>query len=606
MASSSPAHLDGWLEKQADWALTWRRRLFHLEGLTLSYRLDEQSPDKDCAHVECMERHAVGAEHSFRLWTERGTLWVLRAESAAEHERWTEAILHGLQQKEALVIAREKEVCATFASGGRSRSNEGDEDDAAVVLTSQESRADKRRQKEVCHSGMGILFAEVEKLSAWVRSWRRRFVSLDGLSLAYSDTPEIGGSYKNRYVVRSVDRSSNSGREMLVEASTGDAFYLRFTREAECVLWFNTIRRALRTQGLRWQALTASGNAAPMIASPFHCSFVMPFSDVPTAKAVMAVADVGSGSTQLLQINLCAEHRVTLMSVDACQLAPGVKVRPCSRSMAAVALCGDTMFLHGGSQLTGRMPSAAEVSLPVLHDLWSVCLKADSGCSYKWECRVSNEQVVAWGAAGHSMVAVAKRLFEQEQNGRHEEDHGPGSVLLFIGGYGADGAALRTCRLFDPSSGVSEDFPSLDTPRCLQGTACFSDGSIVVIGGLPAVSASDRPLATASLYDPRKGFWAPLKLSQALPGMVNPCVAVVGVEMFVFSGCGKAGVLPQLFSMVVVGDTLVVKAHPCLGDTPVTQFGVSVVVAEEPRAMYVIGANPSDPAAPHLHRLLLP
>jgi hypothetical protein len=218
----------------------------------------------------------------------------------------------------------------------------------------------------------------------------------------------------------------------------------------------------------------------------------------------------------------------------------------------------------------------------------------DSGCELQWRfCGATTSGNAMEGIAGHSMVPW---LVQGQQCG----------ALLVIGGFASDGAARRQCYTMDPATGEASPFPALDTPRCFHGTACFSDGCIVVIGGLSAASAADQPLATASMYDPDKGHWRPMKMSCVVPGMVHPCVSGVGVEMLVFAGSGKAGELPQLFSMIVVGDTLMVKTLACLGETPVSQYGLSSVIDESTRTLYVLGANAGDKSAPHLHRLLLP
>ena len=572
-----PKRLGGWLEKQSDWTMSWRRRLFHLEDMTISYRLDEQSPDKDCAQIECLERNA-GHENAFRIWTERGACWVLRAPTCSDHKLWVDTIAQALDAKDPIERSRKRTQGSDSSNVVPVSTEEGVEDAATIVESSSAPRAIRRTLLD------GVLSSEVDKLSSWTRSWRRRYIVLDGLNFYYSETP--GGSCKNRYVVRAVDKCL-SKLELRFETSSDESFVIRFHSEDECKTWFSALRLALRSQGLRWQGITCSSAQQLPLASPFHCSAL-----IESSSHVIACVGGDSGSIEIYELSLLGLHAVAALPVDPFHEGPGVKVKPGRRSMAAMALIEGSMYIFGGTPLAG-LPSAAERSLPIFRDMWKVRLQQDSGAVLQWERVLGHEQPHdVFGVAGHSIISVPMK------NGS--------SGLVTIGGFGSDGTAVRRCQVFDVSACTVEDFPSLDTLRGLHGTAHFADGSVVLIGGLPSISASDRPLSSASFYSPTKQQWSPLKCSQPLPGMVNPCVCVLGVEMLVFGGSGKAGTLPQLFSMVVVGDTLVVKLLDCLGDTPVTQYGLSCVVDEEDRVMYVIGSTPSIATAPHLHRVLLP
>jgi hypothetical protein len=87
--------------------------------------------------------------------------------------------------------------------------------------------------------------------------------------------------------------------------------------------------------------------------------------------------------------------------------------------------------------------------------------------------------------------------------------------VLITGGSAAE-VILGTAELYDPASGSFSTTGAPSTARALQTATLLTDGHVLVVGGIATSiqvgagsSSSGGPLATAELYDPASGTFAP-------------------------------------------------------------------------------------------------
>jgi putative Ig domain-containing protein/galactose oxidase-like protein len=78
--------------------------------------------------------------------------------------------------------------------------------------------------------------------------------------------------------------------------------------------------------------------------------------------------------------------------------------------------------------------------------------------------------------------------------------------VLVAGGMDANGNALLTAELYDPSTGVFTSTGSMGTARHHFATTLLPSGKVLVTGGL---DTSGNPLSSAEIYDPVAGTFSP-------------------------------------------------------------------------------------------------
>lgn len=118
----------------------------------------------------------------------------------------------------------------------------------------------------------------------------------------------------------------------------------------------------------------------------------------------------------------------------------------------------------------------------------------------------------AWSRVGVMVKAHSDPAFAVLQDGR----------VLVAGGYYVDlpdhppARVLASTELFDPASGTWSPTSDLHLARYGAQAVTLADGRVLVVGGWGDIDGgpsplygSPRPLASAELFDPRTGEWAP-------------------------------------------------------------------------------------------------
>lgn len=121
-----------------------------------------------------------------------------------------------------------------------------------------------------------------------------------------------------------------------------------------------------------------------------------------------------------------------------------------------------------------------------------------------------------------------------------------GTVLVAGGGGTGLSAPLATAELYDPATGAWTATGSMNGIRTAHTATLLPDGKVLVAGGADSVGeTSVNALATAELYDPATGTWAPTGSMMEARAHQTATLLPDG-KVFVAGGSGLHG--PQLAS----------------------------------------------------------
>jgi hypothetical protein len=582
----------GWLEKQAEWKLTWNRRYVELCGTTISYREEGATSDKKCAEVRCLQKTCAGSPpYTFRVWTDRGGCWVLKCASHEEHSQWT----------------------------------------AAVAASLNESHPEED------------LSCAVEKCSAWTKQWRTRYVTLSGLKLSYSETQ--GGPTKNRYVVSSADACLND-TEVRVAVSSGEWFVLRFPDATLARLWLSTIRRTQRRMHtLRWQAITPTSDGSVFCGAIGHSAASFEGKHILLFGGSLQTPKHGNQfQRELIMTSLVGEHPASVIHpLPLEEPSSSNKLCPPARELASVTLLSNGVFvMYGG--LAGR-------PLEVLQDGWTtnVAIRGPWG-----RFQPTSESNGGVGPKlpplfGHSMHALVPSISSASTTSA-VFSHSPPSAssldantFLVVGGVDAKFTAQSTvfhCTIQDQipsahgtlshSSSIAPRFhvarcPPLDRPRGMHTGVDLGGGTVVLVGGTHGRyngldSGAEDGGAEAGGDDAHKTLsvlirhddatdsmqWKSVSLSPPLPpNTLRPGACAHGSIIFVW--CRDAQNSPALHSITMTPELAVVTTYHTRGDVPSVTRGVSLHMSED--YCYLFGGssgNNGSGTSGVVHRVLPP
>lgn len=569
--------ITGWLEKQAEWKFAWNRRFFALSGKTLSYREDGALTDKKCAMVQCLQKD-VGLPFAFRVWTERGGCWMLRASGQDEHEKWVSAITTALLEEHP-----DEVLCGT-----------------------------------------------VLKCSSWTKSWRSRFLMLDGLELSYSD--KAGEPVKNKYIIASADLTLCEN-EVRFSTTIGESFLVRFEDKSETDKWLDAVRLAeRRAHTLRWQQVTPTGDCTHYCGATNHmaCNFegkhVLVFGGsllIPNQGKVM--------QRELVMVSLAGSFPASKLHPAPFEEAAHAKVVPQARE------CGASTFLASGTYvLFGGMTNSP---LDVLGDLWIVHIATRGG----WHrCLADAPPTPATSTAATS--CLPKRF------GHSMHAHYINDSFLVVGGFDSRLNAqsdVWRCTVHrhtaihpKPDEVTITKLPSLPDARALHAGVTMEDGALVLLGGcrgkfndtVSAVSCHQTVVSSSSsaisgcsgphsttpcaphevlLVLPKEDndMWVSVSLVPPLPpNTFSPAACAHGSTIFLWcDGAGERDPLavgaavsaPRLFGVTMSGGFALVTEFQTRGTVPGICRGVSMHICDD--YCYLIGESQTSIA-----RLLLP
>lgn len=590
----------GWLEKQTNWKLKWNQRFVSLRGLTISYRHDGFDQEKACGRVRCLDTNG-GYPLSFRVWTENGGSWLLRAANQEDYKQWTRAITKAL-------------------------------------IDAETSR------------GAEQLTATVLKKSHWKGEWRERFLLLNGLELSYKDKA-TDKEPKDRYEIAMCDRCLKRN-EIRFESTKGDYFTVRFADEDEADRWVHAVRRAEERQHLlRWRTVKPHGEGGWYVGARGHTSSIFDAAHVVLFGGyTLGKHDVPTMQRELVLLTLLEDHPCSLVHAEGFEEAPGAKVAPVSREMAAsTLLVNGTFVMYGGHSAHGE----------VFSDCWAVNVATRSG--WKRILRPEDEPTPHASPSLHRSGSMSRSATPSLSNNNNNntppssssEAIVPSSYVAGGGGNtnslaprfghsmhlpqvgGGGGSVATEHQTFIVAGGLDARFQAtaevvkvkliqkdatyavevtrlapLDQPRALH-TAVQTTDAVVLVGGLAGRYNGD-PASRETLAQLHRDLcvlphgetsWRKVA-APALPPMLSPAAAAYGPQFFVWGPSdqrGEAGMAPCLYGVVLVGQctAAVVTKYKTLGSLPPALPGLSMHIAES--YAYLIGASSHE-----VHRLLLP
>jgi hypothetical protein len=194
--------------------------------------------------------------------------------------------------------------------------------------------------------------------------------------------------------------------------------------------------------------------------------------------------------------------------------------------------------------------------------------------------------------------------------------------VLLAGGF--EEARGKACKgvlkgtLVNEERVIWEVFGSLDTPRGHHAVALLPDFSVALIGGTALDGSDDAAVRTISILDSLDGVSAGRSLRcRSVPveppfpfPVLSPAVAVHGPEIFVLTGGTphdsdvSSTIGAELFGVVFVGESAVLKKYDCLGSRIHRTRGLSMHVCSD--FLYVVGDGDEQGKGAHLHRMILP
>ena len=346
--AEGPTIKEGWLEKEAEWRMVWNPRLVCVRGRTISYRENERMPDKCCARIESLQPWD-DEPLTFRVWTDHGMVWRLRAKTKTELMEWIKCI------KAALTVEAVQEP---------------------------------------------LLQGTIEKQGYWMKTWNERYVVLKGVEMRYSE--KEGMPIRKRHLISAADLCENK-REIRIVTSDGESFHIRLRDESTALVWLDAILKALRgSMSHRWQAVPVLGQDAKFLAASHHCAAVVGDSNIllfgGKSFTMPKATPNAAWNCQPVLLRLSGEPAAKGTDVLPFTEAPGARVRPGSREMAGCAMHGTQFFVHAGRD-----------QYNLLDDLW--CIEMVDPKAPRW-MRLSNPDAPPLLPAvyGHTLTSVGDGL----------------------------------------------------------------------------------------------------------------------------------------------------------------------------------------------------
>lgn len=405
----SRVFLASWLDKKMEWRFVYEHRYFILDGTRLSYRMEEHGAEKRFGTITSFEPWRESSKEDtskgfcFTVWLLEGGSWYLRAATKEIYDSWFRAImtvllpstnasavpsesgnnageLHSrvassladgssqhLQETEA-ISRSQTPARRENAAAGEPNAN-GSEDGSRLTASALAATAAANRPSTpVTASDAVLLSSMVEKEKAWRGQWRPRYMELREGRLLIIRSSATATSERQRYVVEAVDASPLVAQAtwMLISASTGDRFWVRFGSVEERQRWLDVCTRLLLTEcswhwtplaeddaGRSWRLRQATSGSYDDLHIHYHCAAVVPsFQEEvlcpslfifggsdrwcrplfnPQARAFLPHADAVHTNNRLVSLELAGPHMVRPFQPAPFKEGPHALVRPLPR-----------------------------------------------------------------------------------------------------------------------------------------------------------------------------------------------------------------------------------------------------------------------------------
>ena len=186
----------------------------------------------------------------------------------------------------------------------------------------------------------------------------------------------------------------------------------------------------------------------------------------------------------------------------------------------ATALPSGKVLIAGGMGSDQRSLATAELYDPRDHRVEVVGSLAEPRSGHTATLLPDGRVLIAGGFDGryHASVEIydpASRRFtaggslREGRNGHTATLLRDGRVLM-VGGTGQGWSFLASAELYDPATGRSEPVPSMSVPREGHTATLLSDGRVLVVGGHTGRRLAMTVHATAEVFDPATGRFAPV------------------------------------------------------------------------------------------------
>jgi len=192
-------------------------------------------------------------------------------------------------------------------------------------------------------------------------------------------------------------------------------------------------------------------------------------------------------------------------SGNAATLLPDGRVLVAGGHSKSKAIRGSELFdpvaskwSDTGNLSVGRDPVATLLADGRVLAAGGIDWYSDSGRKVYDLAEIYDSKRGKWTTTGSLHTARSNHRSERLDDGR----------VLAVGGYGQRGAPLASAELFDPSTGKWQTTDRLALPRAWFGLVKLLDGRVLVVGGYTGSSSMRTYLASAAIYDAKRGRWS--------------------------------------------------------------------------------------------------
>jgi WD40 repeat protein len=300
-----------------------------------------------------------------------------------------------------------------------------------------------------------------------------------------------------------------------------------------------------------------------------------------------------------------------LVLVQPCAGGPGVFVSTGNLGVArsdhtATLLPSGRVLVTGGRGPSGTAIASAELYDPASGS-WTVTGNLGTSRYNHSATLLPNGKVLVAGGYDSSARASAE-LYDPASGtwtatgslGIPRQSHSatllPNGKVLVAGGFNGVITAVATAELYDPASGTWAATGNLTTARGNHGATLLSNGNLLVTGGFGEVGiGAFGTLASAELYDPAGGSWAPTG-RLATPNYVHTATLLPSGKVLVAGGLTDPGptASAQLYDPAS-------GTWTATGNLGTSRYGHTATLLPNGKVLVTAGKNGSNTASAELY-----